>query len=595
MTTPTAAGKSSLLTFAGGLFEELTERRRNVFVLAGDLVGYSQMVHHNEEQGIRQLVASRGVFVHALTANGGNVVSTPGDFVLASFETGGEAVVAAIASQTAVAQSSYPLAKWKVGIAYGQVYEFEGDIYGHAVNVASRIQALAAPGQILLSDDVRAQLPEQFPIRVHSLGLHSLSKIKERVHIHSVQDHASADQIEIPLSQNLNELSAELKKCIAKPIVQLSVFEAYGSTRKIRFIASSLKDEIHLILARLAHSISVIDSPDSSITKADYALSGSVSGRGTHLRIMPKLVSTSDGATIWAERYDFDMRSSFDAQDLIAWEVVSALQIALTDGEQAQVWKRGTKSGVAWEYFQRGHDAERRFARESHLQARQMYEKALEIDPTYLCALVALAFCHLDEVRLGWTKDASNSVLQAETLYLRAAAIDDSHSDVLALLGFLKYLQGDNTAARDAMERATKVAAHSPEIIAYHGALLDLLGDFQGAIRAYTRAVSLSHHVPPWIAANLALSTLAIDRPQAAELMCREILSTHPAYARAWLILAMALSRQSNLQEGEEAAARLLELDPDFSIAEWSLSKPFADDVLLSAFEDDMRKVGLPT
>ncbi|MGO4438281.1 adenylate/guanylate cyclase domain-containing protein [Rhizobium sp. RAF56] len=592
MTTPTAAREPFLLTFAGGLFEELTERKKNVFVLAGDLAGYSQLVHHNEEQGIRQLVASRGVFVHALTANGGVVVSTPGDFVLASFQTGGEALVAAIASQTAVAQSS--LAKWKVGIAYGQVYEFEGDIYGHAVNVASRIQALAAPGEILLSDEVRAQLPQQFPIRVYSLGHHNLSKIKETVHIHSVQDHASADLLEFPISQNSNGLSVELKKSIAKPIIQLSVFEAYDRTRKVRFIASSLKDEIHLILARLAHSISVIDSSDPSKTRADYVLSGSVCGRGTHLRVMPKLVSTSDGATIWAERYDFDMRSSFDAQDLIAWEVVSALQIALTDGEQAQVWKRGTKSGVAWGYFQRGHDAERRFARESHLQARQMYEKALEIDPTYLCALVALAFCHLDEVRLGWTKDTSNSVLQAEALYLRAAAIDDSHSDVLALLGFLRYLQGDNTAARHAMERATKVAAHSPEIIAYHGALLDLLGDFPAAIRAYTRAVSLSHHVPPWIAANLALSTLAIDRPQAAELVCREILSTHPAYARAWLILAMALSRQDNLKEGGEAAARLLELDPNFSITEWSFSKPFTDEVLLSAFEEDMKKVGLP-
>ena len=123
------------------------------------------------------------------------------------------------------------------------------------------------------------------------------------------------------------------------------------------------------------------------------------------LRIMARLTSTSDGLTMWAERYECDLESSFDVQDQISREIVAALQLALTEGEQAQLVRRGTKSGKAWDLFQRAHDIERQFTREGHEKAKDFYEQALALDAEYLSALVALAFCHLDEVRLGWSKD----------------------------------------------------------------------------------------------------------------------------------------------------------------------------------------------
>ncbi|MER9432042.1 tetratricopeptide repeat protein [Mesorhizobium sp. M0408] len=568
----------------------LGETRKELFVLAGDMVGYSELVFRNAEDGVRNLVASRGTFVKALKANGGRVVATPGDFVLAAFNTAWEAIVAGIAAQTALLERGASAASWRIGIAFGDVFEVEGDIYGHAVNVASRIQSLATPGQILMSDDVSSRLPVGCAITTESLGHHQLKKIDEQVHIHCVASGKAVASIR----SGSDGLPARFRDSISKPIVELQSFDPQDDSISTRFFASSLQDEIHLILARLTNSITVRGEATGSKIKPNYILRGSIGGRGQHLRIMPRLVSFSDGATIWAERYDYNLRDSFDAQDEIAWEIVSALQLALTDGEQAQIWKRGTQSGLAWEAFQRGHDEERRYTREGHRQAKQFYSKALSIDPDYLCALVAFAFIHLDEVRLGWTDNVAYSIHEAEIRYELAARIDARHSDVLALLGFLRLLQGKSEDARRAMESAVASASHSPEIVGYQGALLDLLGDFPAAIRAYQRAASLSHHVSPWILGNLALSNLALGQAREAELVCREVVISHPGYVRAWLGLTVALVRQNKLGDALNAASRLLELDPKFTITDWSRAKPFADDALLSAFAHDMEKAGIP-
>ena len=567
----------------------VAETRKELFILAGDMVGYSESVFRNPETGVRNLVTSRNAFVKALKANGGRIVSTPGDFVLAAFESASDAAVAGIAAQSALLENRLQDSRWRVGIAFGEVFEIDGDIYGHAVNVASRIQGVAAPGQILMSDDVVRRFPDGFSVVTESIGSKRLKNISESVHIYCVVSSNSEEYT----SDFLRDIQ-KYRENIVKPIVEIQPFEPQDDSQSARFVASSLQDEIHLVLARLTNSISVRDTTAVARGKPHYVLRSSISARGQHLRIMPRLISVSDGATIWAERYDYDLRDSFDAQDQIASEVVSALQLALTDGEQAQIWKRGTRSGLAWETFQRGHDEERRYTREGHRRAKEFYSSALTMDPTYLCALVAFGFCYLDEVRLGWAENDEKAIHEAELLYERASRIDAGHSDVLALLAFLRLLQRKPQEAQRAMDDAVAVAGHSPEIVGYQGALMDLLGNYPAAIRAYNRAASLSHHVSPWISANLALSNLAVGRAKEAELICREVVASHPGYVRAWLALTVALVRQDKVSEALRAASRVLDLDPKFTVTEWSHGRPFADEALLAAFARDMEKAGLP-
>jgi Flp pilus assembly protein TadD len=172
--------------------------------------------------------------------------------------------------------------------------------------------------------------------------------------------------------------------------------------------------------------------------------------------------------------------------------------------------------------------------------------------------------------------------------------LQPQHADVQALLAFLKYFQNRFQEATEAMNRAVTLASHSPEIIAYQGALYDLLGDYRAAIRAYTRAFSLSIHSPAWIASNLGLSYLALNENDEAERIFREIVHNYPDYVRAWLGLAIALSRQGKSKEARPAAETVLALDPHFTAREWAQSRPFNDPILLQRFIADLRATGLP-
>ena len=187
-----------------------------------------------------------------------------------------------------------------------------------------------------------------------------------------------------------------------------------------------------------------LDSGDRSrrigVGQQDYVLSGTIQIGGPYLRIMARLTSTSDGLTLWAERYECDLETLIRRPGPDFARNRRRPAIGLTEGEQAHLVRRGTKSGKAWDLFQRAHDIERQFTREGHEKAKDFYEEALNSIPNYLSALVALAFCHLDEVRLGGAR--MNEI--RSTRPMRSATGQRArrlrNADVSALKAFLVFL-----------------------------------------------------------------------------------------------------------------------------------------------------------
>lgn len=571
--------------------------RHELAVLAADLVGYSELVFRDPHGGVKILRDTRAIVVNAIRSRDGKVLATPGDFVLATFNDIESGIGAAVIAQQELyernrSSRSDTAGHWKIGIEFGEVFAFDDDYYGTAINVAARLQALAGPGEIFLTSRVRKQanLPNQ--VLVQDIGLKRLKNIDKPVHIYRAYLPAY-EGLFVTLRYGYRTAPKHLRQ-LRKPILKLESFRTLGKSSKSSLFSVALVDEVHLILSRIANSISVIAPAQLANGTHDYVLSGTIQSGGPHLRIMTRLVSCSDGLTLWAERYECDLRRPFDIQDQIAREIVSALQLALTEGEQAQLWRRGTVSGEAWEQFQRGHDFERRYTRQDHRSAIEHYRKALNLDPNYLSAMVSFAFCRLDEIRLGWTSDRSGALGEAEELCHRAMNLKAQHPDVQALLAFIRYFQGRHDESTEAMDTAVRLASQSPEIIGYQGALHDLMGDYSGAIRAYTRAFSLSIHSPAWIASNLGLSYLALGEDDEAERIYREVVQQHPNYVRAWIGLAVALTRQGKSGEAAHAAESVLSLDPHFTAQEWAQSRPFNDQVLVDHFVKDLRATGLP-
>jgi tetratricopeptide (TPR) repeat protein len=562
--------------------------------LAADLVGYSELVFRDPHRGIGVLRETRTILIDCIRERGGRILQTPGDFVLATFEDLYGAMPAAISAQQKLLHRHQEAAKsdaghWKIGVAYGDVHVVDDDYYGNAINIAARLQALAGPGEICFTEAVKnfSKLSEQN--RVTDIGSQSLKNIDQPVHVFRISlpgyESAAAP------AKSDSSTSPKLLRHFRKPVLRLDAFRSLDRSNKTVLFGQALIEEVQLILSRLSNSIVVIES--DKLTH-DYLLSGSIKSGGPHVRIMVRLTSVSDGVTLWAERFECNLNNSFDIQDQISQEIVAALQLALTEGEHAPLSRRGTASGRAWELFQRGHDFERRYTREGHQKAKTLYEQALRVDESYLCAVVAYGFCHLDEVRLGWTFDEVNSIREAEALCSRAVELASDHPDVLALLAYVRFFQNREEDARDAMQRAVELAPQSPEIIGYQGALFDLMGNYEAAVRAYNRALSLSPHAAAWIPANLGLSALALGRLQDAERIYRELLQHHPNYARAWIGLTVALVRQGRMSEARKSADNLVSLDPGFTAGQWARSRPFNDERLLQSFVKDLRAAGLP-
>ncbi|MGE4251178.1 MAG: tetratricopeptide repeat protein [Parvibaculaceae bacterium] len=577
----------------GAVHEGIRETR---VVLAADLVGYTELVFRDPHAGVKVLRETRSILVGAIESRGGSILDTPGDFVLATFPdvTGAVGAAAALQQRLFERHSGSNKGKpghWKIGIEVGDVFILDRDHYGTAINVAARLQALAGPGEFYLTDNVRRLMRIAPDFQVQDIGPRHLKNIDRPVHIYRAFLPAYEALLKTQSAGHLTP--PKLLRQLRKPVVRLEPFQVINKSQKSALLAKALAEEVHLILSRISNSISVTAVKPKLAGAHDYVLSGTVQSGGPHLRVMTQLVSHADGITMWGERFECDLRRPFDVQEQIAREIVAALQLALTEGEQAQLWRRGTQSGQAWENFQRGHDFERRYTRRDHQTAIAFYRKSLEIDPGYLSAMVALAFCKLDEVRLGWTADPSASIVEAEQLCQKALGLQVQHADVQALLAFVRYFQGRSDDATEAMARAVELGSHSPEIIGYQGAVYDLLGDYRAAIQAYTRAISLTHHCPAWIPSNLGLSYLAVNENGEAERIYREVIQHYPDYVRAWIGLAASLNRQGKSKEAQQAAQSVLRLDPHFTVQEWAQARPFNDPVLLEHFIADLKATGL--
>lgn len=579
--------------------------RHLVTVLAADAVDYSRRMDLDQERAYQDLVECRKVIAEHVRLHGGATVATPGDFLLAAFDSSANALQAALTMQAAVGQRNAAAApdrrfEFRIGIGLGEIIRADGDIHGTAVNVAARLQQLAPPGGVLVAGGVYDAVPRDSGIGFRYLGTKQLRNISQPVRAYAAfwatRGEGAADAATATAVGDALELD---ESGLRRPCIEVAGFEPLSADNDTRLIASGIVEELITALSRLQGSLIVRHTgarggDDRSFGRNLYRLSGSVRLLQNQLVVTARLVDENSAETRWAERYVYGLGDDLDIPQVIAREVVAALQIALTDGQQAALWLSRTTNFRAWENFLRGHDQEGRYRRECHAAARRFYEHALAHDPSYIAAIVALAFCHLDEIRLGWSRDDEHSFAEVERLSKRAATIDPADPELHALHAYMHLHRGEHEAALAAMRHAVELQPRSPELTGYLGALLDSVGRQEEAIEAYAAAMRLSAHCPAWIASNLALTCCALGRLDEAERAYQMLLREHPDYVRALIGVSALRVRQARLRDAQQAARRVLMLDPSFTTQEWRRRQPFSDKAILDAFVTDLKAAGLP-
>ncbi len=546
-------------------------------VVAADVVGFSAHMERDPDRTIQAVLAARHRMAELARFYGGSLRATPGDFLLAFFPNVNGALEAARAL-VAPAEADEELS-YRVGIDVGEVFEAGDDMLGPAINVAARLQQAARPGTVVLSGSAFASLSRRGDYAFHALGALSLKNLAQPVEAHEL------------LLDGREQPPAPLGDALERFVLVLRDFEAIGDSSRARLFAEGLTDELQTVLGSFSGAIDVRRTVDALKTAGAYELTGRVRN-GNRLRITARLTALTDGHSLWSGRYDYAPDASYDAQEEIARRVIEAAQVELSDGEWARIWSGVSTTLDAWEAFQKGRVHEARVRREDLKKAREYYRTALELDPNFTPAKVSLAFCLIDEIRLGWSRDKEAALAEARRLQGEAIARHPEDGYARALQAFIVSVAGRREEACALMRQVVLDEPESPELLAYYAVLLGHMGNTAEAVSFYEHALKLTPHPPSWIRANLALA-LMIRGDARARAQFEAILSGNPDNVRAHVGMVVMTLRDDRPEDARSWAARLKALEPDFAADRWRAPECFADLGVHRQIADELRRAGL--
>jgi adenylate cyclase len=556
--------------------------RRLAAILAADVVGYSRLMGEDEAGTLERLKSLRRELVQPkIIERKGRIVKLMGDGLLAEFPSVVEAVQCAVEIQQDMAGQEADLPderriRLRIGVNLGDIIVEGSDIYGDGVNVAARLEALADPGGVYVSDDVYRQIEGKIDIAFEDLGEQQVKNITKPVHVF----RARLDTTARPLSPG------EPLPLPEEPSIAVLPFTNMSDDPEQEHFSDGITEDIITALSRIPrlfviarHSTAVYKRQNIDIRQVGreqgvrFVLEGSVRKSGQRLRITAQLIDASTGNHRWADRYDRELNDIFAVQDDIARNVTVAVHGELTDREQARLWAGGTKNIEAWECVVRGNEYVHRHAHEDNQEARRLADRALSLDPDYANAWVLYGLVYYDEAMWGWGSSRKTSLSTAEEAANRAIELEEFSPDGFSLLAIVKSEQAEFdegvTLGRKAVSLSPK---HAPNIALYAVAL-GRAGEYQEALHQIKKAIRLSPIYPAWYLHIIGGSCFALgEHVEAVGAYRACIKATDPDSAfmpivRVWL--AICLASAGHDVEAKSLRAEVMKGDPDFRIEDW--------------------------
>ena len=277
----------------------------------------------------------------------------------------------------------------------------------------------------------------------------------------------------------------------------------------------------------------------------------------------------------------------------LARNLAIALQVQLTEGEQARIWRGQTDSAEAYEYFLRGRQFENRFTKTDNGQARRMYEKAVELDPNFAAAWIALAFTHHYDGRFGWSDNRARSFTLREEFARKTLAIDDTLPNVYELLASIAIFKGQHDRAIAHCEKALDLNPDA-DTTAGCAAKLNYSGRPEQALQLIKSAMRLSPYYPAWYLFVLGNAHRLLRQYDEAVPALEAWRDRLPNSAHPYTMLAYTYAEMGRLEDARAAAKKLLERNPKFSLEQQAKQTPYKDAKELERTIEGLRKAGVP-
>ena len=570
-------------------------RQRLAAILAADVVGYSRLMGDDERATIATLRAHRAVFRDHIEANGGRVVDMAGDAVLAVFASVSGAVAAGLDTQQALQASNEALdegrrMRFRVGINLGEIHEADdGTVYGDGVNVAARIESLALPGAIAISDDLYRQVGDHVPVDWQDGGEQTVKNIARTIR---VWHWPKAPDVDIAAESD-------------KPSIAVLPFNNMSGDPEQEYFADGMTEDIItdiskvsglLVIARNSTFAYKGKSPDirdvSRHLGVAFVLEGSVRKAGKRVRINAQLIDGLTGAHLWAERYDGNLEDIFAVQDKVTREIVASLKVTLTPNEESLRDSLGKVNPEAYDWYVRGRAEIFTLSEQGMAEGRARLERAIALDSEFAPAYASLSLVCSVEYMNGWNGADASRLESAVDFARKALAADENEPKAHHAIALCLMWQGNLDKAEAAALQAIALDPNFAGAFAAVGSIRDYAGKTEQAIEALQQALRLD---PEY---NVALQFLGraqfwLGHYDEAEAAFKARLVKVPRSDMTRAFLASLYGYTGQHTEAQRLWRELREINPDFSVERLRHVLPYVDTTWHDRFVDGLRRADL--
>ena len=581
---------------------EARVERRLAAILAADVAGYSRLMGVDEEGTLTALKAYRRELIDPKIAeHRGRIVKTTGDGALVEFASAVDAVRCAMEIQRTMTERSAQIPEerrieFRIGINVGDIIIDEGDIYGDGVNIAARLETLATPGSICLSDHAYQQIKGKLALEVSDMGEQQLKNIAQPVRVYGVRLDGAATRPALSLPD--------------RPSIAVLPFQNMSGDPEQEYFADGVVEDIITALSRIRWLFVI--ARNSSFTYKGravdvkqvgrelgvrYVLEGSVRKAANRVRVTGQLIDVSTGAHLWGDRFEGALEDIFDLQDQVTASVIGAIAPQLEHAEIERAKRKPTDSLDAYDYFLRGMASYYGRTREAINEALPLFYKAIELDTNFASAYGMAAWCYAWRKLNGWMTDRTQEIAETARLARRAAELGPDDAVALSRGAHaLGYVVGDLDTAATFADRALALNPNLAGAWYASGWVRVFLGESDVAIKHFAQAMRLSPLDPHSIGmqAGTAFAHFLAGRFEEASLWAGKAMWEHTNYLTTLVVAAASNALAGRPAEAQNTMVRLRELDPTLRVSnvkDWAAFRRPED---LAKLEEGLRKAGLP-
>jgi adenylate cyclase len=578
--------------------------RRLAAIVCADVAGYSRMMGADEAGTHAAFKAHRSAIYPIILNHGGRFVKNTGDGFLLEFPSVVGAIESAIAMQMLMAERNDHLPadrvmKFRLGVHMGDVIADEDEVFGDGVNIAVRLEAVAAPGGVAVSGKAYHEASKHLSATFVDAGSLRLKNIDEPVNVWTWEPGGARSRE----FKNTSNLPPQYRTAI----VGVLPFANLSDSTDEYFSDGLTEDLIHALSLQSFYRVLSRNSTFSFKERtmsarliareidATYLIQGSVRRAGSKIRVTAELIAPENGEQLWTGRYDRDMGELFAMQDEITTSLSAALAPEIFRAEASAPGRSSATDLTAWDRFLRGLSHYYRQTKADFEASIALFREAVALDPALAIAQAYLGTIQVQGVHYGWIRSTRELWAEAMSLAESSVRLDPRSSFAFSLLSYLHAMEGNYDAALDAAKRAVELNPYDMGARGVLGICHLVIGEHRQAIELFSAVVQRGSSDPryQWAALN-AFSHYLLGQYDASLSWAREALYLNPNHLQVLAVRAAALAQLARTEEAAKATEVLLGSFPGFTVERHLRNFRWKTPADIAHYREGLLKAGAP-